>query len=180
MFAEKSQPAYPVYSGLMTRLRTFVRVTCSFRGGERETERELSGPRINNAPVASGRRTQMGRRSSQVAAASDPPAYFISTRTGIERSISRPFDDTSPFEDPRSTASSRIFFPFLILSLSLCREILFSRKISRDSRCFPRFPSNSPAIIPLNNRVCTRFLFTRIQIREVKRSGGKRIGSNLR
>lgn len=39
MFAEKSQPAYPVYSGLMTRLRTFVRVTCSFRGGERENYR---------------------------------------------------------------------------------------------------------------------------------------------
>lgn len=39
MFAEKSQPAYPVYSGLMTRLRTFVRVTRSFRGGERERER---------------------------------------------------------------------------------------------------------------------------------------------
>lgn len=130
MFAEKSQPVYPVYSGLMTRLRTFVRVTCSFRGGERETERELSGPRINNAPVASGRRTQMGRRSSQVAAASDPPAYFISTRTGIERSISRPFDDTSPFEDPRSTASSRIFFPFLILSLSLSRDSLLEKNLS--------------------------------------------------
>lgn len=118
MFAEKSQPAYPVYSGLMTRLRTFVRVTRSFRGGERERE----GPRINNAPVASGRRTQMGRRSSQVATASDPPAYFISTRTGIERSISRPFDDTSPFEHPRSTASS----PTFSLSLSQ-RAFILSR-----------------------------------------------------
>lgn len=43
MFAGKSQQAYPVYSGLMTRLRTFVRVTCSFRGGERERERTI-GP----------------------------------------------------------------------------------------------------------------------------------------
>lgn len=119
----------------------------------RRRERELSGPRINNAPVASGRRTQMGRRSSQVATASDPPAYFISTRTGIERSISRLFDDTSLFEHPRSTD----FFP---LHSSLCREIhsLLEKNLSR-FQIFSKI-SNSPAIILLNNRICTRFLFT--------------------
>lgn len=104
----------------------------------RRREREREGPRINNAPVASGRRTQMGRRSSQVATASDPPAYFISTRTGIERSISRPFDDTSPFEHPRSTSSS----PTFSLSLSQRAFIL--------SRYFQDF--NSSAVILLNNR----------------------------
>lgn len=83
----------------------------------RERERELSGPRINNAPVASGRRTQMGRRSSQVATASDPPAYFISTRTGIERSISRLFDDTSLLQGSKIDRLLSNFFPFLSLFL---------------------------------------------------------------
>lgn len=141
MFAGKSQQAYPVYSGLMTRLRTFVRVTCSFRGGERE--RELSGPRINNAPVASGRRTQMGRRSSQVATASDPPAYFISTRTGIERSISRLFDDTSLLQGSKIDRLLSNFFSFP--SLSLSRDSFSSREenLSR-FRIFSKISNSLP------------------------------------
>lgn len=174
MFAGKSQQAYPVYSGLMTRLRTFVCVTCSFRGGERE--RELSGPRINNAPVASGRRTQMGRRSSQVATASDPPAYFISTRTGIERSISRLFDDTSLLQGSKIDRLLSNFFPFL--SLSLSGFILFSRgKPFEIPDIFQDFQFSLVVILLNNNRVCTRFccLQRRIQIRmKQKRSEGEK------
>lgn len=142
----------------------------------RERERELSGPRINNAPVASGRRTQMGRRSSQVATASDPPAYFISTRTGIERSISRLFDDTSLLQGSKIDRLLSNFFPFL--SLSLSGFILFSRgKPLEIPDIFQDFQFSLVVILLNNNRVCTRFCYLqrRIQIRmKQKRSEGEK------